>query len=139
MHDEAPAEDLRAHERRTHGPGRRDADEERELIARTVREELRAMRRRWFVVWILTLALSVVAWKLASDANDTAQDAANTAQRTANAAVTQAEEARAAAKVQCVRSKRFLPYFTEVLLTGSTITRHPDDLRDYRTLLPKSC
>lgn len=138
MHDE-PLEDLRAHERRTHGPGRRDDDEERELIARTVREEVRAMRRRWFVVWILTLALSVVAWKLATDANDRAGKAARVAQVTADNAVKQADQAKAAARIQCVRSKRFLPYFTEVLLKSSTITQHADDLQDYRTLLPKHC
>lgn len=119
-------------DRREELPGRRASDEELEVIAREVRVELAKMRRRWLVVWVLTLVLSAVAWRIASDANDTAQ-------RTADQAVHQSDRARKLAAVQCVRSKRFLPYFTEVLLKDSSIAQHPDDLRDYRTLIQPHC
>lgn len=119
-------------ERRAESPGRRADDVEHEYIARAVRLEVRKTKRRWFVVWVLTLALSVVAWRLAADANDVAQDTADNAAR-------QATIARQSTRIQCLRSKRFLPYFTQVIVEGTDIREHPDDLKAFRTLIQPRC
>lgn len=121
---------FRTGERRHHFPGRRADDEERALISTAVREELRRQRRRWIATWLLTLALSSYAWYLATKANDRAQ-------RTADDANRNAEIARKQGRQQCVRSKLFLPYFTQTLERASDIP--PEELRDFRVLVPKHC
>lgn len=117
-------------DRRAGHPGRRVADAERELIRAEVRGELRAQRRRWLIVWLLTLAFSSYAWYLADDANDGTG-------KVARAAQAQAQEATLVATKACQRSKRFLPYFVESLDRSSSIP--PSELNAFRTLVPRRC
>lgn len=121
---------LPGEDRRDDVPGRRATDEELQIIARQVRIEVRKLRWRWFVVWLITLILSVVAWRLADRANERTH-------RQADAAQVQADKARATARTACIRGKRFLPYFVQTLERSSDIT--PAELKKFRTLVPARC
>lgn len=136
-------DDLRGDERRTVQPGRRHADEEREVIATAVAEEVdrvrdemrhrdRRSKLQWLVVWLLTLVMSFFAWRTA----DTANSRAN---RVADDANHNADVARAQTRQACLRSKRLLPYLTQALVNASDMEQHPEDFRAYKSLTAKHC
>lgn len=138
MTDLDPTEDRRTEEeRRRELPGRRDSDEDRAMVAHLVRTELHAQRKRWLVVWLLTLMLSVIAWRIADSANDRVSKQVDASTRQAEAAERSASKAQAQARVNCSRILLVAPdlvadYEERGVLSGRK-------LEAYRSLIPKRC
>lgn len=117
-------------EERRDGPGRRQTDEEVELIARAVREEVRRLRWRWLIVWIVTLVFSSFSWHQASVATEDVHDQAKQADLTAQKV--QAEAKRSCLRVLVVAPDIVRDYEVRKVLTGRK-------LAVYKGLIPKHC
>lgn len=135
-------------ERRRCVPGRRASDEDREIIATAVREEIkivqaesrRSSRRLgglWLGVWLLTLAMTSVAWHVASNANDRSATAAATASGVAHDAARNAQVAREQTRAACERTRIFGPDLADAYAKYKILG--PASLKAYRDGLPTRC